>query len=71
MRTFSVFLVGLGVIFYASPQLYSVALLVGGHCATYMCFIFILPIFDFLLGTLFWQPIAEFEKDQANLIGKI
>jgi hypothetical protein len=21
------------------------------------------PIFDFLLGTLFWQPIAEFEKE--------
>jgi hypothetical protein len=24
-----------------------------------------LPIFDFLLGTLFWQPITEFEKNQA------
>lgn len=24
-----------------------------------------LPVFDFLLGTLFWQSIAEFEKEQT------
>jgi len=30
-----------------------------------------LPIFDFLLGTLFWQSITEFEKDQADLVGKV
>ncbi len=24
-----------------------------------------LPIFDLLLGTLFWQPITQFEKEQA------
>ena len=29
-----------------------------------------LPIFDVLLGTLFWQPIADFEKDQTPEISR-